>query len=113
MSPDSVGKIFFFAIFALVLGSFIFGIVRYGGFKAAMFGATIQQTVGEVSGGGVRFGSIAVRVHTLGGDSPEKAVGLEVVAKSFASYRMMPITLSVDDATKLAGLLQSAVAGKI
>jgi hypothetical protein len=55
--------------------------------------------------------SIAVKVHTLGGDSTEKAIGLEFVAKSIASYEMMPVTLSVAEAKKLATLLQAATSG--
>ncbi|MFH1009931.1 MAG: hypothetical protein V1784_01690 [bacterium] len=112
MDSDSAGKLFFFAIFALVAGYFIFGLIKYGGFKAAMFGAIIERTVGEVSGGGFKFGSIVLRVHTLNSDSPEKAVGLEVITKSIASYHMMPITLSGPETTRLAALLQSAAEGK-
>lgn len=73
-----------------------------------MFGAPIERTIGEVAGGGVKLMTIAVKVHTLGGGAPDKAIGLEFVAKSFASYQMMPVTLSSSEAKKLATLLQSA-----
>jgi hypothetical protein len=108
MSTDSSFEFVFFAIFALVAGSFIYKIFKHGGLKAAMFGAPIERTVGEVKGGGVKFMTIAVKVHTLDGDSPEKAIGLEFVAKSIASYQMMPVTLSASEAKKLATLLTSA-----
>ena len=109
MNFESISPFLVVAVFALVLGSFVFKIFKHGGLKAAIFGAPIERTVGEVKGGGVKFMSIAVKVHTLGGGSSEKAIGLEFVAKSFASYEMMPVTLSVSEAKKLATLIQSAV----
>ena len=108
MNFESAFPFMFFAVFALVAGSLIYKLFKHGGLKAAMFGAPIAHTVGEVEGGGVRFMSMTVKVHTLGGGSPEKAIGLEFVAKSIASYQMMPVTLSAAEAKKLAILLQSA-----
>jgi len=108
MNFEDIFPFFFFVVFALVIGSFIYKIFKHGGFKAAMFGAPIERTVGEVHGSGVKFMNIAVKVHTLGGDSTEKAIGLEFVAKSIASYQMMPVTLSASEARKLATLLQTA-----
>jgi hypothetical protein len=43
------------------------------------------------------------------GSPPTKSVGLEFVAKSVASYHMVPISLSLADAKKLIDLLQVAV----
>jgi hypothetical protein len=82
--------------------------VRYGGFKAAMFGAKIERTIGEVFGerhGGMRAG---VKVHVLTGSAGQRAVGIELVAKSPLSYQMIPITLSPSEARDLALLLQRA-----
>jgi hypothetical protein len=111
MNFENTFQYLFFAMFALVAGSFIFRIIKHGGLKAAMFGAPISRTVGEVQGGGVKFMNITVKVHTLGGGSTEKAIGLEFVAKSVASYQMMPVTLSATEAKKLATLLQVATSG--
>ena len=93
------------AVFALVT---LFRVFTYGGLRAAMFHAPIKRTVGEVSGSGTKIMSTAVKVHALGGDSSEKAVGLEFVAKSFAGYQTRPVTLSTSEAMKLARLLQAA-----
>ena len=109
MNIDNMFQFVFFGIFALIVGSFIIKIFKNGGFKAAMFGAPIQSTAGEVSGSGSKLMSVVVKVHTLGGGSSEKAIGIELVTKSFASYHMMPVTLSALEASKLASLLQSAV----
>lgn len=96
----------FYAIFALVIGSFIFSMFKHGGFRAAMFGAGIKNKVGEVNGTGQKMMNVALRVHELD-SSPEKAIGLELVAKSLGSYQMTPITLSKSEAEKLIKLISS------
>lgn len=112
MSVDNLFSVLFFIICALVAGSFIYKMIKYGGFKAAMFGAPIQRTVGEVTGGGAKIMNVGLKVHKLQGGR-EKAVGVELVAKSFASYHMTPITLSTAEAEKLIVLLETAVGGRI
>jgi hypothetical protein len=99
----------FWVFFVGIAGYFMFRMVRYGGFKAAMFGAGIERTVGEVAGLRHPPVSSVLKVHVLGGGDPEKAVGLEFVAKSIASYQMFPFTLSSGEARKLISLLQNAV----
>lgn len=99
----------FWVAFLGIAGFFVFRMARYGGFKAAMFGATIEKTLGEVEGYPQPPVSTLLKIHILGGGSPEKAVGLEFVAKSFASYQMLPITLSASETKKLVSLLQAAV----
>jgi hypothetical protein len=100
----------FWVFFLGIIGYFIFRMVRYGGFRAAMFGAKIEKTLGEVEGHRQPLMSLRLKVHLLEGNPSEKAVGLELVAKSVASYQMMPITLSTAEAKKLVLLLQSAIA---
>ncbi len=102
---------FFWVVFAGIAGYFIFRMLRYGGFRAAMFGAKIQRTVGEVAGVAHPPVSSVLKVHVLA-ESPEKAVGLEFVARSFASYQMVPLTLSSGEAKKLVALLQEAAGGE-
>ena len=101
----------FYAVFAIVAGSFIYKLTKHGGFRGAMFGATIKNTIGEVSGSGPKLMSLSMRVHESDGPR-EKAVGLELVAKSLASYQMTPITLSVSEANKLTVLIDRATNGK-
>lgn len=107
MSAENLPAILFFGTIALLVGAFFYKIVQHGGFKAAMFGARIDRTVGEVAGGGVKLMNVGLRIHKLGG-GPEKAVGVELVAKSLSSYQMMPMTLSVVEARRLIGLLEAA-----
>lgn len=102
--------VFFFAMFALVAGSIVFRFVKFGGIRAAMFGARIERTVGEATGSSGRIMKNVIRVHVLGG-GPERTVGLELVARSFASYQVVPVALSDSEARNLAQLLQAAASG--
>jgi hypothetical protein len=61
-------EVLFFAVFAGVIGFF----------KAAMFGARIDRTVGEVSGEKQGPVSVALKVHILRREAAEKLVGVEV-----------------------------------
>jgi hypothetical protein len=97
-----------FVVLAAIVGYFGLRIIRHGGFKAAMFGARIEHTVGEVAAEKQGPMSVELKVHALRRDDSEKLIGIELVAKSFASYQMMPITLSVGQAQQLASLLQTA-----
>ncbi len=108
MNDGSIGLIFFAIAAGGVILYFVTRIVRYGGFKAAMFGARIERTVGEVYGSGSKFMGSTIRVHVLEGDA-EKAIGLEVVQKGPGAYSMQPCSLSASEASKLVQLIQSAL----
>ncbi len=105
-------QILFYIVFAAVVGVMLFRIIKHGGFKAAIFGASIESTIGEVNGGGSKLMKMVVKVHKLGGGDPEKAIGLELVTKSIGSYQMTPVSLSVSEAKALVKLLETAVGGK-
>ena len=107
-----IASLVFFALFIAVAGTFIYRIVKYRGFKAAMFGGRIQRTIGEVEGTGQTLGRVNLRVHTLSGGGEDRAVGIELVATTIASYQMLPITLSTEGAQDLIGLLQEATSDK-
>jgi hypothetical protein len=112
MNFDSVFPYLFMAVFALVAGSFLIKFIKHGGFKGAMFGAQVARTVGEVSGTGAKPMTTLIKVHALTGGGTGKDIGIEFVAKSFASYQMTPATLSVAETKKLIALLESAVRGR-
>jgi len=73
-----------------------------------MFGAEVANTIGEVVG--IKRGAVstAAKVHSLKGDNNINLVGIEIISKSFASYHMMPFSLSASEAKKLANLLNEA-----
>ena len=94
-------------IFAGIVLWMLTRMLRFGGFKGALFGASILRTVGEAEGEHGSLVSRKVKVHVLS-DPPEKAVGLEFIAKSFGSYQMTPVVLSSAEAQALIQLLQAA-----
>lgn len=106
---DIVATILFLGAFVGVVAYFGYRVFRHGGFKAAMFGARIDRTVGEVLGQAQGSVGLALRVHVLHRDPAEKLVGIELTAKSMASYQMMPIALSLSQAQELSSLLQDAI----
>jgi hypothetical protein len=102
----------FWTILAIVAGTFLWRVLRYGGFRAAMFGSSIQSTVGEVQAEKSKMFSQKLKVYRLSGAPDGRAVGIELVSKSIASYQMLPVTLSAQAARDLAALLHSAAAGR-
>ena len=108
MSFDQILPYIFGAVFLAVLAHMVRGFLKHGGFKGMMFGAGIRRTIGEIEGAGPSMMKTALKVHSLDG-APEKAIGLEFVAKSIASYQMMPFAMSVSEAQKLIAHLQAAI----
>lgn len=102
-------EIIFFAIVAIIVGTFIFKTIKNGGFKAALFGAEITNTYGEVTAASKKSVKTTFRIHSLQSSANEKLIGVEMINKTFASYHMMPITLSKEESRKLITLLQKAI----
>ncbi len=100
----------FFIIWFAAVGWFIFRVIKFRGLAAAFYGRPISRTVGEVKLTTSKAVSTVVKVHVLQSGVPEKAIGLELVSKTFGGFSMRPMTLSKVGATQLADLLQAAVA---
>ena len=101
--PDAL----FLLPFALVIGWLVLRIVKYG-FKGSIFGASVERTVGEVSPAASKLLRTRIKVHQLGGDPEQKAVGLEFVVFLGST----PCSLSVAEARELIALLESATRGR-
>jgi hypothetical protein len=99
----------FYAIFGSVLAYFAYSVVRHRGFKAAMFGAKIVSSVGQVSVKRRGLISQKLRVHILGGGAADRAVGLELSSSAPGAWSMTPISLSVSEAAELVALLEEAL----
>lgn len=70
----------------------------------------IVETFGEVPGRKQGPVSVSLKLHAVASpDHPTPDVGLELVARSFASYQMMPIRLRRAEAQELLRLLQRAI----
>jgi len=107
-APMDTFSILFVAVCALIVGLFVFKFSKFGGIKAAMFGASIERTIGEARATSGPIVKASVKVHVLDG-GPDRAVGLEFVSKSFASYQMRPVTLSESEARNLIRFLENAI----
>jgi len=77
-----------------------------------MFGARVEDTVGEVAAEKQGPLSTVIRVHRLSRNSTEKLIGLEFVAKGLTGYQSMPFSLSIAGAQQLSALLQEAARAK-
>ena len=111
MDGESIGSVVFFVVFLGALLYFSISVVRHGGFKGAMFGASIDQTLGEVGSGANSMISQKLRVHALAASSrPDKAVGIELSSSTFASWSMTGLTLSTSETRNPIALLERAIA---
>jgi len=93
-----------FIVGLIVLNLFV-RIMKYGGIKNALYGATIVRKLGVVHGKKHKLMSLKINVHELRGEDGEPMVGLEIVGKSFASYKITPIALSAENAQRLTKLI--------
>lgn len=101
-------QLLFFAVFALVVGSFLFGRLKYGSWTGAFLKGSIEQTYGEVMLARGVVGSQVLKVVTLRDSGGETFVGLVITAKAPLAASMTPYRLSKDQARELAGLLTVA-----
>lgn len=99
------------ALGALAAGNFVYQAFRNHGLKGAIFGAPIGRTVGEIDLGKSGPMSTKLKIHTLkSNELGTPTVGIELVNRSVASYHMMPIRLTTEQAVVLKELLSQAAA---
>ena len=102
-----------FAVWIVVIGVVLwigFRLLKFGGYRGALFSAHIRATIGEATATRANMRSTVVKVHALA-EAPDRAVGLEIVSSPFGgglTTQVVPVTLSIAQATNLAGLLQTA-----
>lgn len=96
------------AVIALIAVTVFMYVIRHGGFKGALFGAGIKNTVGEVLINNSRWTKFTIRIHNLD-SAPDRAVGVELVAKSAGSYHVTPVAMSKSETRNLIELLDKAV----
>ncbi|MDC7700913.1 hypothetical protein [Vogesella indigofera] len=99
---ENISLIFVLGVMALL---FWLGTSKRG--KSLFFTGRIVKTF---DGAHMRHRMITndIKVHVLDA-GPVRFVGLEIVAKSFASYQMTPLTLPAAEARQLAQMLLEAV----
>ncbi|MGH9733416.1 MAG: hypothetical protein ACRD8A_02340 [Candidatus Acidiferrales bacterium] len=110
MKPESF-IYFFWVLFGLIAVRLAYQVIKKRGFKAALFGAAIARTVGELDLGKTGPISTTLKIHCLESNAPgTPTVGIELVNRSVASYHMLPVRLTSQQASALKELLSQAVA---
>ncbi len=96
----------FILLFIIVVSSpLIFKTVKFGGFKAGLFGAKIISGIGEVRCIGSKREKLILRIHELDDEYFGKSVGVEITTESLGDISMIPIVLSLREAKNLNALL--------
>ncbi|HEU0067920.1 MAG TPA: hypothetical protein VFQ26_01490 [Nitrospiraceae bacterium] len=101
-------QLIFFGLFALVIGSFLWGRVKYGSWTGAFLKGSIEQTYGEIVLSRSGASSQVLKIVALRDGGGESFVGLVITAKAPLAASMTPYRLSKDQARELAGLLNMA-----
>lgn len=101
-------KLIFFGLFALVVGSLLFGRLKYGSWTGAFLRGTVEQTYGEILISSGIAGSQLLKVVELRDTNSQAFVGLVIKAKAPLAASMTLYRLSKDQARELSGLLTLA-----
>jgi len=101
-------QLIFFGVFALVVGSFLFGRLKYGSWTGAFLKGSIEQTYGEVLLSGGVASSQVLKVVELRDGNGQVFVGLVITAKAPLAASMTPYRLSKGQAQELSSLLALA-----
>jgi len=101
-------QLIFFAVFALIAGSFLLGRLKYGSWTGAFLKGSIEQTYGEVLLTRGFASSWALKVVELRDSNGQPFVGLVITAKAPFAASMTPYRLSKDQARELSSLLSLA-----
>jgi hypothetical protein len=101
-------QLLFFGVFALVVGNFLFGRLKYGSWTGAFLKGSIEQTYGEVLLSGGVASSQVLQVVELRDGNGQAFVGLVITAKAPLAASMTPYRLSKDQARELSELLSLA-----
>jgi tetrahydromethanopterin S-methyltransferase subunit D len=104
---ENILLILFFLAVGAMLVHFAFNVVRRGGFKEAIFNASIIDTVGNVQIETGKHSSQVISIHTLKRDT-ESLIGIEITSRAIGNYEMMTLVLSMDQAKQLGTYLNQA-----
>ena len=86
MNPELLFENLIGVVLAVMAVAFVWKIVQHGGPKGgAVFGSRVDALVGEIDGHRQAMHSLKRRVHRLRGSTGQPEIGIELVAKSFAS----------------------------
>ena len=102
-------QLIFFAIFAVVVGRFLYGRFKYGSWTGSFLKGRIERTVGEVELSKSMASTQTLNIHAMKSyEGDEDFVGLVVVSKAALGASMQPYKLSKAQAQQLASFLNQA-----
>src|SRR6187397_2525162 len=101
-------QLILFGVFALVVGSALFGRLKYGSWTGSFLKGSIEQTYGEILLSSSFASSQLLKVVELRDSEGQSFVGLVVTAKAPLAASMTPYRLSKEQARELARLLALA-----
>ena len=108
MKPEFI-VYFIWALGVVGFATVIYGTIKHRSLKSALFGAKITRTVGELDLGKRVIAHTVLKPHCLDPREPgAPTVGIEVVTRTVASYSMLPIPLTTQQAAALRDMLVQA-----
>ncbi len=111
MKMEALPAILFLIVWIAVFLFLVYNIFKRGGWRGALLGGSIVETLGELQGRKRSFVQSRLKLHIIHDrDTNEKAIGLEVTHKTFASWQMTPFTLNRQEAEELQRMLTAALA---
>jgi ABC-type phosphonate transport system ATPase subunit len=101
----SIGGVLIVVVVCGYLGYVASRVLKYGGFRAAAFGAAVTGKIGEVRCSRRFLSKREVFVYRLDG-VPTTAVGIEFAG---GMSGRMQIAISIDETTKLISLMEASL----
>lgn len=114
LNTDYMIIVFIVIFLFLIAAKWFLRIRKYGSYKAALFGAPIDATIGEVHGSRVQKSSSlqhVLKVHRLAGED-DRVVGMELISNIAFKSTVYPLTLSRTETEALIRCLQVALKDK-
>jgi len=105
---ENIASYVLLGIIGVVVAVLSVRLAKYRSWSGALLGAAVNRTEGHALAASSLHMPVEVRVHSLTSATPYRAVGLELVEKIALRYRVMPVTLSPEQARHLAELLLQA-----
>jgi hypothetical protein len=92
MTPHYYAPLVILALVVFFLGAIVINILKYKSFKAALFEAPIDRTVGELTATrALGLLRTTIKIHVLGETPAGKSIGMELTARSKTNYQMMTV----------------------
>ena len=104
----------FFGLFGAVVLHLIYQVISKGGWRGALYGAPVIDTVGSMDLGRKGLLRTRLKVHRLEAREPgSPCVGIEFMHTTIGSFNVSPLPLTKDQAHMLSALLSQAAGRQV